>query len=753
MPLTPETFQNLERDIEDTGKAVNTDALIEPRYGNPFNSLPRAIRLLMETGGWKAYSTETELLATAPTVNPSVGYAFDTKKMYLWNGTAWIDEGLSQYSQAVNFANSNKIFKPVLLKSAIDFNNYKELGFYYFPSGAVWDASTNKPTGISYQWAYLFVMPIPANVVGQFVWCFNSQKMAFRFCNASNVWSSWSIFSDDVALTTIVKAAVNVDRDATFESRSINSTTPVFENLSKNLFDKSIQLLANYRLNASGAVEANTNSVLTQLINVKGLASIALSGMQASEAAYRGYRFLDANKVKISNASIAPSATGAVIAVPGNAVWFQVTLKDSSDSWSLDTSTLQVESGTVATTYTAYVKGRLKNIFGSDLLVDSNQVKDITNPVFSSGSKNIFDKDFLIKDYVITATGDLQYKLNGYTTRLINVNELSSIAVSGLQSSTVYRAYRFLDVNKVKKSNASIAPNLTSKVIPVPAGSVWFQLCIKDSSDTWALDPSTIQIEAGTEVTSFTPYVRGNLISLYDADVSGGDGARSSSKAFGAKYLIFGDSITQTSNVDGGIYDQVNYFTQWPTYAYDQLQMSQFRNYAKSGASFRNRSLSNLYQYMGYQVERAIANNEVTDVVIVSCGTNDGITNLGDYETAMSKATKADLDKTLLFEAARYSFWSIREKWPNAICFYCVPLQRASADTTELSPMLDGLTKMAKRYGFTIIDQHSESGIIRDFETVGAEGKFLADGLHPNTAGKILQSKYVCSKIIARMMF
>ncbi|MDQ8917734.1 BNR-4 repeat-containing protein [Acinetobacter baumannii] len=118
MPLTPETFQNLERDIEDTGKAVNTDALIEPRYGNPFNSLPRAIRLLMETGGWKAYSTEAELLATVPTVNPSVGYAFDTKKLYKWNGTAWIDEGLSQLDLSKNYFNQNfKLLNSYLSKS------------------------------------------------------------------------------------------------------------------------------------------------------------------------------------------------------------------------------------------------------------------------------------------------------------------------------------------------------------------------------------------------------------------------------------------------------------------------------------------------------------------------------------------------------------------------------------------------------------------------------------------------------------
>ncbi|HDU7893106.1 hypothetical protein [Acinetobacter baumannii] len=45
MALTPETFKNLERDIEDTGKAINTDAIIEPRYGQPFKSLPMLSRL------------------------------------------------------------------------------------------------------------------------------------------------------------------------------------------------------------------------------------------------------------------------------------------------------------------------------------------------------------------------------------------------------------------------------------------------------------------------------------------------------------------------------------------------------------------------------------------------------------------------------------------------------------------------------------------------------------------------------------
>ena len=44
MALTPETFQNLERDIDDTGKTPNTDAVIIPRYGSPYKSLPMVSR-------------------------------------------------------------------------------------------------------------------------------------------------------------------------------------------------------------------------------------------------------------------------------------------------------------------------------------------------------------------------------------------------------------------------------------------------------------------------------------------------------------------------------------------------------------------------------------------------------------------------------------------------------------------------------------------------------------------------------------
>ncbi|MEV8215718.1 hypothetical protein [Leifsonia sp. NPDC077715] len=77
------------------------------RLGMIYPTLAKLVRLLMETGGWKAYVTEAVLLATVPTVNPSVGYAFDTKKLYLWNGTIWKDEGTSPLDLSKKYTDSS----------------------------------------------------------------------------------------------------------------------------------------------------------------------------------------------------------------------------------------------------------------------------------------------------------------------------------------------------------------------------------------------------------------------------------------------------------------------------------------------------------------------------------------------------------------------------------------------------------------------------------------------------------------------
>jgi Lysophospholipase L1 and related esterases len=712
--------------------------------------------------GNKAYKTLAEANTDKANIpaNSSVYITNDPTSanngLYQYDGTSFVKSTFDPLTQAKAYSDSNKIFKPQPISEPTDFNTITGYGMYYFFSGATWDSSPNKPP-FNNQWAYMLVMPVSTSVVAQYVWSFNSQKITYRFRNASNVWSGWLTFSDDTALTTLVKTAVNLDIDSTFDARTVNSINPIFESLSKNFFDKNSPLLMNRRINQFGNIEEHTNSVTTSLISVAGMSSIVVSGLTASTQAYRAYRFLDKDKKWLSNAPIDLNQTAKVITVPTNAMWFQLTLKDGIDTWTLNLDTIQLEVGIVSTAYTAYIRGKLKSIYAADFYVDPAQVYAIVEPVFESLSKNIFDKSSpLLYNYRITAQGVLQYHLNSVTTQPIYIRGLNSLTVSGLTPSSVaYRAYRFLDKDKNWISNAPVLLNATGVTAStIPANAVYFQICLKDGIDTWSLNLDTIQIESGSVATTYEAYVKGDLKALFGTDIasSGSDGGLVS-RAFGAKYLFFGDSITQTSRVDDGIFDETTTpFPNWPTYAKEQLQMSAYRNYAKSGAAFREYGQTNLWQMMSHQVNTAITNAETPDIIITAMGTNDGLVSLGDYETAMSKATLNDLDRTKTLEAARWAFWTIKKNFPNAVCFYANPLQRASADSTELSPLIDGLSKMALRYGFTLIDQHHECGIIRDLET-GSQHLYLADGLHPNTAGRILQANYIVSKLIGRMAY
>ncbi|RSO57524.1 hypothetical protein EA756_08500 [Acinetobacter lactucae] len=103
--ITREQLIDASKDAESLQKFISGTDIedVLTRLGQIYPTLAKLVRILMETGGWKSYQTEAILLATVPTVNPSVGYAFDTKKLYLWNGTQWTDEGRSPLDLAKDY--------------------------------------------------------------------------------------------------------------------------------------------------------------------------------------------------------------------------------------------------------------------------------------------------------------------------------------------------------------------------------------------------------------------------------------------------------------------------------------------------------------------------------------------------------------------------------------------------------------------------------------------------------------------------
>lgn len=126
--LNPEDFENVKRDIDDTGKAINTDAVITPRYGEPFKSVPMIIKEIENKGGYISAATLTDLQAITPTYNYQVGRDDSTGNEYRWNGTSWVATGrnfLNESKQYVDQQIIDKVLK--YIKTSEDMNNILNL--------------------------------------------------------------------------------------------------------------------------------------------------------------------------------------------------------------------------------------------------------------------------------------------------------------------------------------------------------------------------------------------------------------------------------------------------------------------------------------------------------------------------------------------------------------------------------------------------------------------------------------------------
>lgn len=372
-------------------------------------------------------------------------------------------------------------------------------------------------------------------------------------------------------------------------------------------------------------------------------------------------------------------------------------------------------------------------------LVDNN-FKDIVVKTANSGLE-IADESLSVK------------KLDFLTTKTLNIHNPTTdtqgyyiTSGGGLAASATYKvsdyipvkagqtytndttlAGTFHDSNKVR---TGMIPLTTSKTYVVPEGVAFVRHTYLASTVGVLSEGSSIEKPTAT-FGEMTVQVEDEAFKKAIQDASGGKATK------GKTALIFADSIGQTHTVAEDGSSLTPRKTNFPTFMASELGLATFVNYGTDGASYRNRSLQPL-QYIGYQVSLAIASTINPDIIIVSAGTNDSDLGgkLGTFAEAMAKTTLESLDTSFLYEAIRWSFWSLRKKYPNAT-FYCgLPIQRASIPPNDLMNRRQAIIEMANYYNFILIDGLNESGIVREFETAGAAGRFLSDGLHPNETGK-----------------
>lgn len=256
----------------------------------------------------------------------------------------------------------------------------------------------------------------------------------------------------------------------------------------------------------------------------------------------------------------------------------------------------------------------------------------------------------------------------------------------------------------------------------------------------------------------------------------------------GLKVLIFGDSITTCASITyNGNKQTTSYnlrsqsnsyvdkegntikFSMWPYLLTEYFNCKDVRNYAESGASYKDavRGSGNERQNLSFQIDLAI--NDIynpngvfpteefrPDIVIFALGTNDGSAN-DTYESAMAKtvttqegfdidATLANLDTSKFCEAARKAFIRVCRAFPYAQKLCVLPIQRETWEQAENGVNAE-LRRMAERYSIQVIDGAAESGIVRDFEVSGGVGTYLKDGLHPNDMGQLMYARMIARYI------
>ena len=211
--------------------------------------------------------------------------------------------------------------------------------------------------------------------------------------------------------------------------------------------------------------------------------------------------------------------------------------------------------------------------------------------------------------------------------------------------------------------------------------------------------------------------------------------------------VIMGDSITMQNTIDGnGNLTKAN--TNWPDYAMPLLGDPTVYNLAQDGSPYHDFNGSGTYQTFTKQYNLMVSKGWNPDIIILAFGTNDyQYTHTDDYATAMNIYSLSGLDKTNNYQCIRWAYWTLTQNYPNALIIVGTPVARA--DIGLFNWVREAIIQMGQTYELNIVDCMTECGIIRQYENGpgGAEGRYLADGLHPNTKGKKLLGRYWAYKI------
>lgn len=245
----------------------------------------------------------------------------------------------------------------------------------------------------------------------------------------------------------------------------------------------------------------------------------------------------------------------------------------------------------------------------------------------------------------------------------------------------------------------------------------------------------------------------------------------------------FADFTKLNLGVDG---DSITEGNQWSYYAAQELKFATHHNVAVGSATFGDREASSSEgmkytqnyddpdfagissglqpTYDPIEIQKRCNNcarvhvqkfiSEVTagtypipDIFVFAMGTNDG--TIGTIEDALNGKDANDLSaevRRTMAGGARWAIQKIIETYPNCRVYVSAPIQRADETANEKRlQKTDILRGICNGLSVGFFNTFGECGITEKLET--GTGRYLRDGLHPDTEGQKLMGRYLAKEI------
>lgn len=341
----------------------------------------------------------------------------------------------------------------------------------------------------------------------------------------------------------------------------------------------------------------------------------------------------------------------------------------------------------------------------------------------------------IAKSCILSATGKIGTSSDHYRTDYIDLTGYDTIEFYGKCANSKY-SLAFYNSSKAIMTDVCVVgkgSSLDSYTMAIPSGAAYAIGSAYIASDSYLT-----QYYVGVSSSTSNPVAK----SIADME-------RTVCPFKGKKVMFFGDSITHNELMYVGNLLERTGMERIANFAINGATLNNYSDTAMDGAPAQDGTHNNTVPNQVQKLLNSVSSYEVPDIIIISAATNGGSSETGLDETQYTDDTGAyiDVDTVSLTKfagAMRWMYEKLIGCYPNAIICFATPIQAYGGDSRTfpiLSNKAECIRQNCERLSTPCIDAFRKSGIYGRYEVQSANGKYLKDGLHPNTDGAVKLAK------------